>query len=48
MHANKLNFHLQQATFLKEQVLDGTHKLAEPVSNTTWKCWAGVPIDIGP
>jgi hypothetical protein len=27
---------------------DGTHKFADPVSNTTLNVWAGVPKSIGP
>jgi hypothetical protein len=31
-----------------EHLLDGTHKLLEPVSNTTLKGCGGVPIWMGP
>ena len=30
------------------QVEEGTHKLELPVSNTTWKFCAGVPMEIAP
>jgi hypothetical protein len=42
------SWNLQQAMSRIEQLLEGTHKLLEPVSNTTVKGWGGVPIVIGP
>lgn len=40
--------HLQQAVENGEQLCEGTHRLAEPVSNTTLNIWAGEPILISP
>lgn len=40
--------HLQQAVEKGEQLCEGTHRLAEPVSNTTLNIWAGDPILISP
>lgn len=37
-----------QAMFDQAHFLDGTHKLEDPVSNTTLKSWGGVPIEMGP
>lgn len=40
--------HLQQAVEKGEHFCEGTHRLAEPVSNTTLNIWAGKPIPISP
>lgn len=32
----------------QEQWMEGTHRLLEPVSKMTEKCWAGVPRPIAP
>lgn len=40
--------HLQQAVEKGEQLCEGTHRLAEPVSNTTLNIWAGEPMLISP
>jgi len=37
-----------QAQSLQGQLIEGTHKFEDPVSKTTWNCWAGDPIVIGP
>lgn len=40
--------HLQHAVEKGEHRCDGTHRLAEPVSNTTLNIWAGKPMWISP
>lgn len=40
--------HLQQAVEKGEQLCEGTHRFAEPVSNTTLNIWAGEPMLISP
>lgn len=39
---------LQQAVEKGEQLCEGTHRFAEPVSNTTLNVWAGEPMLISP
>jgi len=39
---------LRQAISVILQVIDGIHKLLDPVSNMTLKVCPGVPISIGP
>ena len=39
---------VRHARLVIAHFLDGTHKLDEPVSNTTLNFWGGVPIEIGP
>ena len=38
----------RQARFVAEQLADGTHRLAEPVSKMTPNCCGGVPNVISP
>lgn len=40
--------HSRQAMSSREQWTEGTHRLEEPVSNTTVKGWGGVPRAISP
>ena len=41
-------FDLRQAISVILQVIDGIHKLLDPVSNITLNVCPGVPISIGP
>lgn len=41
-------WHLQQAVENGEQLCEGTHRFAEPVSNTTLNICAGEPMPISP
>lgn len=40
--------YLQQAVENGEQLCEGTHRFADPVSNTTLNIWAGEPMLISP